>query len=207
MLLTGYGQTGPLRDRAGHDINYLAVSGVASYSGRKCSGPGLSGIQIADVASGSNNAVIGILAAYIYRQSTGKGQNIDISMTDGAISLTAMQAPGYFAGAKMPGCEEMMVAGGSLYDYYETSDGKYVAFGGVEPHFFSAFCTTIGRPDLIPGGIAPKDYKKVKEEIRALMRTRTRDEWTELFRDVDCCFDPVLSLSEALDGDLSLDGV
>ena len=85
--LTGYGQTGPLKNRAGHDINYLARSGISSYSGRKASGPCLMGIQIADVASGSNNAVIGILAAVVHRQRTGEGQHVDVSMTDGVDRL------------------------------------------------------------------------------------------------------------------------
>lgn len=200
--LTGYGQTGQMRDRAGHDINYIALSGVASYSGKKDSGPALNGMQLADVASGSNNSVIGILAAVIYRQHTGKGQHIDVSMTDGMIAFNAMQGAAFLVDGKEPGREETLVNGGSLYDYYETKDGKYVSFGGVEPQFFSAFCQTIGRPDLSVRGVAPKDCAKIKEEVRVIIKAKTLDEWVTLFNTTDACFEPVLTLSEALGGPL-----
>ena len=165
--LTGYGQTGPMRNRAGHDINYLARSGIVSYSGRKASGPCLMGIQIADVASGSNNSVIGILAAVVHRQTTGEGQHVDVSMTDGAVAFNALSAAAYLVDGTETCCEEGVLNGGSLYDFYETKDGKYLSFGGLEPQFFAAFCETIGRPDLIAGGVIPPDLPRVKEEVRA----------------------------------------
>lgn len=196
--LTGYGQTGPMRNRAGHDINYIARSGVASYSGKKESGPALNGMQIADVASGSNNALIGILAAVIFREHTGKGQFIDISMTDGMTAFNAMQGAAFLIDGEEPGREETINNGGSLYDFYKTKDGKFASFGGVEPHFFSAFCQTIGRPDLATGGFAPEDCDKVKDEVRAILKTKTLAEWITLFNATDACFEPVLSLSEAL---------
>ncbi len=196
--LTGYGQTGPLKNRAGHDINYLARSGIISYSGRKASGPCLTGIQIADVASGSNNAVIGILAAVVHRQTTGQGQQVDVSMTDGAVAFNALSAAGWLVDGQETCCEEGVLNGGSLYDFYETKDGEYISFGGLEPQFFSAFCETIGRPDLIAGGVAPPDLPHVKEEVREALKTRTRDEWMTLFATVDACVEPVLSLGEAL---------
>ena len=200
--LTGYGQNGLMRDRAGHDINYIALSGIASYSGKKEYGPGLIGMQIADVASGSNNAMIGILAAVIYRQNTGKGQYIDVSMTDGMIAYNAMLGAGFLMDGQEPEREETLINGGSLYDYYETKDGQYIAYGGVEPQFFKAFCQTIGRPDLIPGGIQPKDSTKVKEEVRAVIKTKSRDEWMTLFNTTDACFEPVLSLAEVFESEM-----
>jgi crotonobetainyl-CoA:carnitine CoA-transferase CaiB-like acyl-CoA transferase len=196
--LTGYGQTGPLKDRAGHDINYLARSGIMSYSGRKASGPCLSGIQIADVASGSNHAVIGILAAVVHRLRTGEGQYVDVSMTDGALAFNALFAAAYLVDGTETRCEEGVINGGSLYDFYETKDGKFISFGGLEPQFFAAFCEQIGRPDLIPGGVVPPDLPRVKEEVRAAIKTKTRDEWAALFRNVDACVEPVLSLGEAM---------
>jgi crotonobetainyl-CoA:carnitine CoA-transferase CaiB-like acyl-CoA transferase len=196
--LTGYGQTGPLKNRAGHDINYLARSGIMSYSGRKDTGPCLAGIQIADVASGSNNAVIGILAAVIHRQTTGQGQQVDVSMTDGAVAFNALSAVAFLADGTETGFETGILNGGSLYDFYETKDGKFLSFGGLEPQFFSAFCETIGRPDLIAGGVAPSDLPHVKEEVREALKTRMRDEWLSLFATVDACVEPVLSLGEAL---------
>jgi crotonobetainyl-CoA:carnitine CoA-transferase CaiB-like acyl-CoA transferase len=196
--LTGYGQTGPLKDRAGHDINYLARSGIMSYSGRKTSGPCLTGIQIADVASGSNNAVIGILAAVIHRQRTGEGQHVDVSMTDGVVAFNALSGAAFLVDGTENRREEGFLNGGSLYDFYETKDGQYLSFGGLEPQFFAAFCKTIGRPDLIPGGVLPPDLPRVKEEVREALKTKTRDEWMALFAKVDACVEPVLALGEAL---------
>lgn len=195
--LTGYGQTGPMRDRAGHDMNYIALSGMASYSGTKAAGPSLFGMQIADVASGSNNTMIGVLAAVICRQNTGKGQYIDISMTDGMIAFNASVGASFLLDGKETGREGMFLNGGSLYDYYETKDGQYVTFGGLEPQFFKAFCQTIGRPDLIAGGCIRRDLAEVKAQVREIMKTKSRDEWTAVFKEVDACFEPVLSLTEA----------
>lgn len=195
--LTGYGQTGPWRDRAGHDINYIALSGIASYSGTKKAGPSLFGMQIADVAAGSNNTIIGILAAVIYRQNTGKGQYVDISMNDGMLAFNALVGASYLMDGREIGREEFFLNGGSLYDYYKTKDGQYMSFGGLEPHFFKAFCETIGREDLIPGGCVRQDAAAVKEEIREIIKTKTRDEWVEVFKNIDACFEPVLSVGEA----------
>ena len=103
--LSGYGQEGSFSGRAGHDINYLSLAGVSSYSGKKSAGPVLSGIQIADIASGSKNMVIGVLSAYIKRITTGEGDFIDISMTDGSFALTVMQNAGFLAGGEAPGLE------------------------------------------------------------------------------------------------------
>jgi len=196
--LTGYGQTGPLKDRAGHDINYLARSGVMAYSGRKATGPSLTGMQIADVASGSDNTVIGVLAAVVHRQRTGEGQHVDVSMTDGVIAFNAFAATAFLTDGSETKREEGFLNGGSLYDFYETKDGGHISFGGLEPQFFAAFCKTIGRPDLIAGGVAPADCARIKEEVRALIKTKTREEWTALFAETDACVEPVLALGEAL---------
>lgn len=203
--LTGYGQTGPLRDRAGHDINYIARSGVMSYSGKKESGPCLLGIQIADVASGSNNAVIGILAAVVHRRDTGRGQHIDVSMTDGMIAFNAMFGASFLVDGREPARDGDFVNGGSLYDYYETKDGKYCAFGGLEPQFFTNFCNTVNRPDLISGGVLPKGVEQIKKEIRLIFLTKTRDEWVEIFNRTDACFEPVMTLAEVFSDTLAIE--
>ncbi len=197
--LTGYGQTGPLRDRAGHDINYLARSGVLSYSGRRAGGPAPAGIQIADVAAGSNHAIIGILAAVIHRQATGDGQYIDVAMADGALAFNALFAAACLVDGSECPCEGGVLNGGSLYDIYETKDGKFIAFGGLEQPFFAAFCETLGLPGLIKGGVLPEEVAPAKEAIRRAVKTKTRDEWTALFGKVDACAEPVLTLREALE--------
>lgn len=199
--LSGYGQTGPLRNRAGHDINYLALSGLMAYSGRKAGGPSLTGMQIADLTAGAGNTVIAVLAAVIARNQTGKGQYLDIAMTDGMTAFHALMGAVYLAGGEEPKREESYLNGGAFYDFYETGDGKYLAVGCLEPQFFQILCETIGRPDLAAGGIMLPDMAKVKEEFRAIFKTKTRDEWTAVFRDVDACVDPVLTMAEAMAGD------
>ncbi len=196
--LTGYGQTGPMKGRAGHDINYLSRAGVMSYSGSKKTGPILTGMQIADVAAGSCNSVIGILAAVVHRQNTNEGQHIDVSMTDGVIAFNTFAGAAFLTDNREPGYETELLNGGSLYDFYETKDHRYISFGGLEPQFFSAFCNVIGRPDLIAGGIAPPNLDRIKNEVRAIIKSKTRDEWVALFSGVDACVEPVYSLEEAL---------
>jgi alpha-methylacyl-CoA racemase len=200
--LTGYGQTGPMTGRAGHDINYLSRSGLMSYSGRRDTGPVLTGMQIADIASGSYNTIIGLLSAVIARQATGKGQHVDISMTDGMVAFNSLVGASFLVDGKEPGREGHILNGGSLYDFYETKDGLFISFGGLEPQFFAAFCQGIGRPDLIPGGVLPRDVHRVKQDIRQIIKTKTRDEWTAWFRQWDACVEPVLTLAEALNDPL-----
>lgn len=197
--LSGYGQTGPLKDRAGHDINYLALSGMMSYSGRKETGPASMGIQIADVAAGSNNAIVGILAAVISRDRTGKGQHIDVSMTDGAIAFNIFGAYSYLVEGKDLEAESHWSNGKALYDFYETKDGKFISVGPVEPKFFEAFCIAIERPDLIRGTMDPPNVKEIKPQVRERMKTKTRDEWMNIFRQTDACVEPVLTFSEVIE--------
>jgi crotonobetainyl-CoA:carnitine CoA-transferase CaiB-like acyl-CoA transferase len=197
--LTGYGQTGPLAARAGHDINYLARSGLMSYSGKKGSGPSLTGMQIADVAAGSNNAVIGILAAVIHRGRTGQGQHIDVSMTDGVFAFNALAGAAALVDGKEPQREGELINGGALYDFYETQDGQYLSVGAMEPQFFGAFCRAVGCPELAPGGFCPANVAETKIMVRRMIRTKTREEWVEILADFDACVEPVLSLQEALE--------
>lgn len=196
--LTGYGQDGPYSKRAGHDINYLSYSGLMSYSGRKAYGPVLTGMQIADLASGSNNLIIAILAAVLYRNNTGRGQHIDIAIMDGLMPFNALTGAAALVNNIDPVREGELLNGGSLYDFYETKDGGYISFGGLEPQFFSAFCNTIGCSDLIEGGVMPTNITQVKKRVQKAIRTKTRDEWKESFKNVDACVEPVLTLAEAL---------
>ena len=203
--LTGYGQTGPLSGRAGHDINYIARSGIASYSGKRDSGPSLLGMQVADVASGSMNAIIGVLAALAYRHATGEGQHVDVSMTDGMMAFNAISGAGFFVSGREIKREGDMLNGASLYDYYETKEGRHLSFGGLEPQFFSAFCDVIGRPDLAAGGFFPQNIKQVKSEVRQIILSKTLPEWMELFSKVDACVEPVMTMSEVFGDALALE--
>lgn len=196
--LTGYGQTGPLRDAAGHDINYMSRSGIISQAGRRESGPSLMNFQIADIAVGSMNSVIGILAAVNYRKNTGKGQYIDVAMMDGCVPFNSLDGAGFLVSGKEPKREGERLNGGCIYDFYETKDGEYLSVGSLEPQFWSRFCTAIGREDLIEGTVYPPNIDEVKAEIRGILKTKTRDEWVEVFSPYDACVQPVLNLKEAL---------
>ena len=196
--LTGYGQTGPLRDAAGHDINYMSRSGIISQTGRRESGPSLMNFQIADIAVGSMNSVIGILAAVNYRKNTGKGQYIDVAMMDGCVPFNSLDGAGFLVSGKEPKREGERLNGGCIYDFYETKDGEYLSVGSLEPQFWSRFCTAIGREDLIEGTVYPPNIDEVKAEIRGILKTKTRDEWVEVFSHYDACVQPVLNLKEAL---------
>ena len=199
VSITGYGQTGPYKDRAGHDINYLALAGVASYTGREDSGPLPLGVQLADVAGGSLHAVVGLLAAVIARQHSGVGQYLDVSMTDCSFSLNAMAAAGYLACGVEPGRESHVLNGGSFYDYYRTRDGRWMSVGSLEPAFMQQLCETLGRPELAAQGLSPKpaQQKALKQALQVEFEKRSFDELCALFAEVDACVEPVLSLREA----------
>lgn len=196
--LTGYGQSGPLKDRAGHDINYMSRSGVMASAGRKATGPVLTDMQIADVAVGSMNSVIGILAAVHHRERTGEGQFIDVAMLDGMVPFNSMDGACFLAGAPAPEREGQMLNGGAVYDFYETADGGYMSVGSLEPKFFAALCNAMQRPEWADGTILKTNLPLVKETFRAKFREKTRDEWTEIFSHWDACVEPVLTLEEAV---------
>ncbi|MFG6205700.1 CaiB/BaiF CoA transferase family protein [Pseudomonas retamae] len=200
VSISGYGQTGPYKDRAGHDINYLALAGLASYTGRADSGPLPLGMQVADIAGGSLHGVIGLLAAVVARQQTGQGTHVDVSMTDCAFSLNAMAGAGYLACGNEPGHEDQMLNGGSFYDYYRTRDGRWMSVGSLEPAFMQALCAALGRPELAVQGLSakPEQQQALKEALRVEFEKHDFAQLCELFAGVDACVEPVLSLSEAV---------
>ncbi len=199
--ITGYGQTGPYKDRAGHDINYLSIAGLASYSGTKKQGPAKNATQIADLAGGSLHAVIGILAAVTYRDRTGLGQALDISMTDCSFALNAISAPLHFQHGLELEPEGLMLNGGSFYDFYETRDGRYFSIGSLEAPFRKSLCEAIGKPELHEMSIADDEASGVafKKAIQQAFRTKDFQQWQEIFADRDACAEPVLTFAEAAD--------
>ncbi|MFI2812891.1 MULTISPECIES: CaiB/BaiF CoA-transferase family protein [Microbulbifer] len=195
--VTGYGQTGPMKGRAGHDINYLALSGLASYSGRADSGPTLSGTQLADIAGGSHHAVMGILAAVYQREKTGKGSHVDISMTDCAFALNAISAANALAGAGEPQLGGELLNGGSYYDYYRTADDRYLSVGSLEPQFAEQFFHGIGYGEWIERVLQPDQQHALKRDISEVIASRPLDHWMRVFEGCDACVEPVLGFLEA----------
>lgn len=197
--LSGYGQTGPFRNRPGHDNNYLSIAGVAGYSARKNERPVPTGIQIADVAGGSLHTVIAILAAVIHREQKEEGQFIDISMTDSSFALNAMFGSGYLACGVEPKPEGTALNGGTFYDYYETKDGRYFSVGSLEPHFRKQLCEALGLPHMlnIAASMKRDDVRLFKEAVQKKFLEKTFQEWVDIFADIDACVEPVLSFSEA----------
>lgn len=196
--LTGYGQNGPLRDRAGHDNNYLSLAGVMSHSGRKDEGPPPLGVQVADLGAGSFGVIIGILAAIVHRQRTGEGQYVDVSMFDGSLMWNAYAAAACLVGGEAPKPEAMPLNGGSHYDFYRTKDGRYFSVGSLESQFWKGFCEAMGHPEWAEHPPTPGPHMdKIKPAIRAKFLERTFDEWRAVFADRDVCVEPVLDLNEA----------
>ncbi|QGM28313.1 MULTISPECIES: CaiB/BaiF CoA transferase family protein [Acinetobacter] len=203
--ITGYGQTGDYQQRAGHDINYLALSGIAGHSGRQAGGPPPLGIQVADVAGGSLHALVAILSAVIERQRSGLGQYIDISMTDCAATLNNMAASAVLAAQVPQYAEQSYLNGGTYYDYYETADGRYLSVGSLEPQFMQGLAQILNLPILLEKGASldPQERLQVKHAIQDKIKTQSFATWQQVFAQHDVCVEPVFTLDEALHSPLA----
>ena len=196
--ITGYGQDGPLRDRAGHDLNYLARAGVMGFTGPAGDAPQVPGVQIADIGGGALYAVIGILAALQQRERTGEGAFVDIAMTEGALSFAAFGLGLRAGGLVAARGEDMLMGGVAVYGTYRTRDGRFVSLASLEPKFWTAFCNGVGIPVRLEA-LAPGPHQpKVRAELEALFAERTRDEWAAFGAEHDCCLEPVLDASELM---------
>lgn len=198
--LTGYGQTGPYADRAGHDINYIGYTGVLDMTGPRDGKPVPPGVQVGDIG-GALNAVIGVLAALVERNRTGLGRHIDVSLADAAFFMLPLEVAAFEAGDPPPRRGGTRLTGGTpVYGTYETADGQFVCIGAIEPKFFKKFCELTGRMDLEVYHYGEgKDKDFIEKELTALFRTRTRAEWLELLEKEDVCVGPVNTLEQALE--------
>lgn len=197
--ITGYGQTGPYADRPGHDLNYVALSGMLATE--RPTPSALPKMFIADVGGGAVSAVVAVLAALFARERSGDGASLDISMHEAALYWVML-----------PGARSLIDDGGSAvgelptfgdhacYNVYETRDGRQMALGALESKFWVTFCEAVGRPDLSARHrSAPDDQQALLREVRALFLTRTRDEWLAFFEGRDVCLSPVNQPAEAFD--------
>jgi alpha-methylacyl-CoA racemase len=194
--LTGYGQTGPLAQRAGHDLNYLARAGVLGMQGPEGGPPTLPGFQLADV-SGGLYAVIGIMGALMERARTGKGSIVDVAMIETAMPFAIAGFGQSFGGQAPKAGAEPLVGGIAPYQTYATKDGKAMSLAALEPKFWMAFSSGVGHAvdmsDLVPG----LHQVALKDKLRGIFAEKTRAEWVQFARDRDCCLEPVLTAEEA----------
>jgi crotonobetainyl-CoA:carnitine CoA-transferase CaiB-like acyl-CoA transferase len=198
--ITGYGQDGPYRNMVGHDVNYLSFGGVLGLNGEAGGDPVIPPIQVADMAAGGMNAALGIMAALIARQRTGRGQYIDISMLDGIVAMLPFPASLLWGLGRSPRRGDTLLSGRyPCYSVYGTREGGFISIGALEPRFWEALCRKLGREDFIPSQYDEGEKREgMFSFLRATFKTKTREEWMEELKDVDVCFGKVLTLEETL---------
>jgi len=198
--VTGYGQDGPYRNMVGHDVNYLSFGGVLGLNGEAGGDPVIPPIQVADMAAGGMNAALGIMAALIARQRTGRGQYIDISMLDGIVAMLPFPASLLWGLGRSPRRGDTLLSGRyPCYSVYGTREGGFISIGALEPRFWEALCRKLGREDFIPSQYDEGEKREgMFSFLRATFKTKTREEWMEELKDVDVCFGKVLTLEETL---------
>lgn len=200
--ISGYGQEGPYRLRAGHDLNYVGYAGLLSHNRESTEDiPTMPATQLADIAGGALPAVIGILAALAGRATSDQGRFVDVSMMEGSLALMPLLAATTLNSGQEPAPGAGHLNGGlPAYHVYVTKDGKAITLGALEPKFWSAFCARVERPDLLPlhQPANAAERERVSGELRSLFLIKTRDEWVEEFSEIETCFGPVHTLAEAL---------
>ncbi|WP_432138776.1 MULTISPECIES: CaiB/BaiF CoA transferase family protein [unclassified Streptomyces] len=196
--MTGWGQDGPLADRAGHDISYIALTGTLGLIGEPGRPPAVPANLLGDYAGGSLYLVVGVLAALHHARVSGTGQVVDAAIVDGTAHLSAMIHGMLSAGAWQDRRGANLLDGGCpYYGTYETSDGRYMAVGALEPQFYAEFLRLLGLADLDGARTDVTRWEKLRAAVAARFRSRTRDEWTAVFEGSDACVAPVLTLREA----------
>jgi len=192
--LSGYGQDGPYRSRAGHDLNYTAISGALSLNANAGKPPVPYGLTVADL-SGAMLAGFAILSALVGRQRNGEGAYLDMALFDGILSwMTPQAGAAFFSGLPVAGGTLALHGGLACYNIYETADGKYLTLGALEPTFWSDFCKIIGRNDLL----SRQFDRTIKEDVAVIFKQRPLAEWLDAFSATDGCVEPILSFEEML---------
>jgi crotonobetainyl-CoA:carnitine CoA-transferase CaiB-like acyl-CoA transferase len=201
--ISGYGQNGPYRDRVGHDANYLSYAGILNLVGEPDRPPSIPGVQIADIAGGGLNAAVGILLALLARQNTGRGQYIDISMTDGMVGfLPAVMFFQRLTGREPVRSDTVLSHRYACYNTYETADGRYLSIGAVENRFWRRLCEILGVPEYSALQYDDGKRHEILKHMRSTFKSKTLAEWEAVLGDADICWGRVQSLSEVLDDPL-----
>ncbi|MFB3167052.1 CoA transferase [Neobacillus sp. 179-C4.2 HS] len=199
--ITGYGQTGPYSNEAGHDLNFLSYSGLLHLQGAPNEKPLIPSVQIGDIGGGALMAAVGILLAIINAKNTNTGQFVDISMLDGALSWMHTILPNYWTSDEMPNRGELTLNGGkACYEIYRTKDDRFISVGALENKFWENFCEIIGKEELIDQLEEPLVQQRImKQEVQTAIQQKTLTEWLELFEGIDACVSPVLTPEELAD--------
>ena len=201
--ITGYGQNGPYSDMAGHDVNYLSFAGILDLIGEKDGSPCIPGIQIADLAGGGMNAAIGILLALVARERSGKGQYVDISMTDGMIGLLPVPLDFFQRYGKVPQRSDTLLSHRyACYNVYETADKRYISIGALENRFWQNVCTVMGVPEYAPLQYDDDRREEILEFFRKAFKKRTLEQWIKELGDKDVCWGKVQTFTEILNDPL-----
>jgi crotonobetainyl-CoA:carnitine CoA-transferase CaiB-like acyl-CoA transferase len=199
--ITGYGQDGPNRNRSGHDMNYLGLGGLLGLTGDANGPPVQAAGQIADIGGGALMGALGVLVALRERERSGKGQFVDCSMFDGALSWLALVAADAFANGRASQRGQLPLAGAlTCYRPYRCVDG-YVTLGALEPKFWAEFCRGVGREDLLGNAFDPPG-SEAHSAVSEIFASRTREQWRQFASEHDCCLEPVLDLGEVLASEL-----
>ena len=195
--ISGYGQTGPLRDRVGHDINYISNAGILDLIGQKDGAPIIPGVQIADIAGGTMNAAVGILLALYAREKTGTGQYIDISMTDGVLGLLALPAFLSQARGRQQGASDGLLSHRyACYNTYATADGRYISIGALETRFWQRLCEQLQRPHYISLHYDEEKRQDIIDDFRLIFRTKSMAEWDAELAEMEICFAVVKNIDD-----------
>lgn len=201
--ISGYGQDGPYRDRVGHDVNYMATAGLLGLIGPDQGPPAIPGIQFADIAGGSMNGLVGILLALYARTMSGKGQYIDISMTDGLVGYLSL--PHFFSqrsGRDPVRSNDLLSHRYGCYNTYETADGRFIAIGAVENRFWVNLCRLLDVEQYIDHQYDDRCRGEIIETLRQCFSSKTVDEWNTILEDQDVCYSVVQDYREVLDSTL-----
>ena len=197
--MTGWGQDGPLAQAAGHDMNYIAITGALHMMGQDKSRPHFPSNLVGDFGGGSTYLVIGILAALLEAKTSGQGQVIDAAIVDGTAHLNAMSAAFLASGGYHEERAANLLDGGvPFYDIYETSDGKHMSVGALEPQFFDALVTILGVKETCPGQIDLGRYDEMRQIFTDTFASKSQAEWIEIFEGTDACVAGIVPISEAV---------
>jgi crotonobetainyl-CoA:carnitine CoA-transferase CaiB-like acyl-CoA transferase len=202
--ITGYGQTGPWAELAGHDLNYLATSGlldqIGTHDGKASGAPAIPNLQVGDLLGGALTPLLGVLAAVIGAKATGQGSHVDVAMTDAVLAHNIFPLVTTLAyGKPAPRGTDLLTGGVACYGVYRTADERYLAVGALEPKFWQVFCAAIERPDLAPFGLATGSQgRRVKADLAALIGSQPLAHWQAIVEKADCCVTPVLRMDEVM---------